>query len=119
MQIIRLDWPPKELSPNRVYKHWGVKYAVAKKAKAHAFKKTKELDADYEGYNAIRLVFYPCRKPGLMNIDNLQASCKAYIDGIAAALGVDDKVFQSIRSEWGDFDKREKFVLIYLTSESR
>ena len=42
--------------------------------------------------------------------DNLIAACKAYRDGIADALGVNDSMFDVQPVQWGDLSKRGKLT---------
>lgn len=46
------------------------------------------------------------------DIDNLLASCKELIDGIAQGLGVNDKQFRPITIDMGEKDKRNSRVEI-------
>ena len=104
MITIRLPWPPKELSPNaRV--HWAKK---AKKAneyrwfcsiKARAGWWTK-LNKNASPPISLAITFHPPDRRR-RDLDNMLASIKAGIDGIADALGVDDQHF-SLRLERGE-----------------
>lgn len=87
-----LPWPPKELSPNaRV--HWSVKARKAKAYRAAAYLLTKQAGiAAPEGRAVLALEFVPPDRRA-RDDDNLVAAFKAGRDGIAEALGVDDKRF--------------------------
>ncbi|WDS36224.1 hypothetical protein [Pseudoxanthomonas sp.] len=98
MNELILPWPSKDLSPNaRV--HWGQKAKAAADARALA-----KLAAWASGWTpAIRFPegrlhlwvdFYPPTRR-LPDDDNMLSRCKAYRDGIADALGIDDKRFVS------------------------
>jgi crossover junction endodeoxyribonuclease RusA len=100
MTELVLPWPPKELSPNaRV--HWSVRSKKAKACREIAYWETKRLMAagawqnlPAEGKIELHLDFYPPnRRP--RDDDNLVASFKAFRDGIADALGIDDKRFKT------------------------
>lgn len=100
MKII-LPWPPKELSPNaRV--HWAAKSKAAK-AYRHACR-VLFMAAGIKappGKIVLTLEFVPPTRHS-MDDDNLIARFKAGRDGIADALGVDDKHFTTqfwLRSE--------------------
>jgi Holliday junction resolvase RusA-like endonuclease len=94
---LELPWPSKDLSPNgRV--HWARK---AKAAKAGRI--TGAAIAAAAGWKSLKLPagrlhlwidFYP---PTRMrpDDDNMLARCKPYRDGIADALGIDDRRFVS------------------------
>lgn len=88
-----LPWPPSALNPN-VRQHWR-KHASAKKAYRAACAWT----ARSQGVTAapaeklsVSLVFVPPDRRR-RDLDNLIASMKAGLDGLADALGVDDNRF--------------------------
>lgn len=88
---ITLPWPPKELSPNSRL-HWS-KLARAKKA----YRAVCALQARAQGARQqkamklhLSLTFYaPTRRA--YDLDNALARMKSGLDGLADALGVDDK----------------------------
>lgn len=105
--VLQLPWPDRRLSPNaRV--HWAVKAKAVKAARGGAAIGTtasgilrsammpviKLMGAE------INYTFCPpdARR---RDLDNLIACTKAYTDGIASALGVDDSTF-SLRYGMGD-----------------
>lgn len=93
-----LPWPSKDLSPNaRV--HYRVKAAATKLAR-----QTAVVLAQEAGWKGLQLppgrlhLWIDCyQAPGkkLPDDDNMIGRCKAYRDGIAQALGIDDKRFKS------------------------
>ena len=105
--IIELPWPPAELNPNRKNgKHWSATHKI----------KTKYLsDCCHLALQAAG----PSYKPGVgllaltitfvqpdkirRDRDNMLASIKSGLDGVARALGVDDECFDPliIRREFG------------------
>lgn len=90
MKII-CPWPDKRLSPNaRV--HWAQKSKAAKAARHAGYFAAKEAKAriDWEGAVHAFITFYPPDRRH-RDDDNLVASFKNYRDGIADALGIDDK----------------------------
>lgn len=91
---VTLPWPPKQLSPNaRV--HWSVKSKAAKayRAACHALTKEAKLIApETDGRLHLWLDFYPPDRRA-RDDDNMIASFKSGRDGIADALGIDDKRF--------------------------
>jgi crossover junction endodeoxyribonuclease RusA len=96
MQVI-LPWPPKELSPNARL-HWS-RVAKAKKQYRNACW-ALALEAGINptsvpGGNryALELMFYPPDRRQ-RDHDNLIASMKAGLDGLADAMGVDDRKFR-------------------------
>jgi crossover junction endodeoxyribonuclease RusA len=93
--VIDLPWPHKDLSPNaRVHhmRHYKVKKQFLKDCFLLTLASKVEIGP---GRHRLDLVFYPSNKRR-RDRDNLLASMKAGIDGLAAALGVDDSVFDPI-----------------------
>jgi crossover junction endodeoxyribonuclease RusA len=93
MLKIKIPWPPKYLSPNsRV--HWAKKAKSAKKYKADCFFLAK--NAGLVEVNSkkidVHIDFYAPDKRR-RDIDNLIASIKNGLDGIADAIKVDDHCF--------------------------
>lgn len=98
--IITLPWPDKRLNPNS-RAHWrqmaSAKAAAREGARIltfgamQSFEKTK---ADYAGLERISYIvaFYPPDRRW-RDDDNMIASFKAARDGIAEAMGVDDRRF--------------------------
>ncbi|PZS42748.1 hypothetical protein [Stenotrophomonas maltophilia] len=97
MKELILPWPHKDLSPNgRV--HWAKKAKAAKKARADAgclaflagWRKT-----DFQELRVhLWITFHPPTRM-IPDDDNMLARFKPYRDGIADALGIDDKRFIS------------------------
>ncbi len=97
-RLIRLPWPPKELSPN--YKrshHWTAYYKIGKSYRVQCWALTIKQCGD-------RVMGLPDRIPMTITFhppdkrhrdrDNMISSFKQGQDGIADALGVDDKRFE-------------------------
>ena len=100
MKIV-LPWPDKRLSPNARL-HWRAKLAPKKEAKAAAHYLTMAADGyrsaknaldGSEGHIAVEMRFYPPDRRH-RDDDNMIGSMKAARDGIAEALGVDDRRFR-------------------------
>jgi crossover junction endodeoxyribonuclease RusA len=94
--IITLPWPPKELSPNaRVHYHTRASHARSYRESAYWLTKASSLtspDNDDPRDVVVRLDFHPpdARK---RDLDNMLASIKSGLDGIADALEVNDQRF--------------------------
>jgi crossover junction endodeoxyribonuclease RusA len=91
---VALPWPPSILSPNaRV--HWAKKSKVAKAYKTACWALTKEakLVAPAEGPIDLDIEFVPPDRRG-RDLDNMLASIKHGLDGVALALSVDDRRFR-------------------------
>tara|TARA_B100000678_G_C18228596_1_gene509836 strand:+ start:433 stop:798 length:366 start_codon:yes stop_codon:yes gene_type:complete len=108
--IIRLPWPPKELSPNaRVHHH-----ALARAKKKYGNECGWELKA--QGLKKIEadelhlsIVFYPPDNI-LRDLDNMLASIKAGLDAISQQICVDD-------SKWSLSIKKSKHLGGYVEIE--
>lgn len=93
---IVLPWPPKACSPNSRVHH--MKLAKAKamyKEMCFLMAKEQKLQA-LVGSLVISIDFYPPTKRR-HDADSALASCKAGIDGIAQAVGIDDSNFRAYR----------------------
>ena len=106
--LIELPWPQSELSPNaRV--HRMVRAVAVKKARADAYALTKQALANAApsvlmdlagiaasgGAVALWIDFYPPSRRHYDD-DNLVAQFKSARDGIADALGINDRKFRSL-----------------------
>lgn len=92
MRVV-LPWPCRELSPNaRV--HWARKARAAKTYGTIAAFEALQLKRP-KGLKCVRVVieFYPPDNRR-RDLDNMLASMKPAIDGIAAAIGVDDSKWE-------------------------
>ena len=93
MAVIRLAWPHRDSHPNsRV--HWSrrAKANKAMRSAAYYLAKASGIYVPGEGDVAVTLTFYPPDNRR-RDRDNLLSNCKAYLDGIADALKVNDSRF--------------------------
>lgn len=91
-KVLRLPWPSSELRQN-ARPHWALKARATKEARNHAWAVAMEaprVDPDPEA--VIFIEYYP--KHHRMDVQNVHAMMKPYIDGIAEAMNVDDRLFQ-------------------------
>lgn len=101
---IELPWPDGALSPNG-RAHYMKKHSAAKSAKTDAFWMTRQAIPTRFKHDGSRLKLtitaHPktARRP---DDDNTAGSCKAYRDGIAQALGIDDSLFDQQPIQWGE-----------------
>lgn len=98
MREIILPWPSAHLSPNS-RKHWTVRKKETKAARQLAWGIAKEAGWTGDGLPAegrlhLWVDFYPPTRIGIDD-DNALSRFKAYRDGIADALGINDKRFVS------------------------
>lgn len=97
--IILLDFPPADLFPNRAKgKHWAVmhKSKVSYRESSAWITKREMGGWAYKGGEIeMRLTFYMPDKRH-RDADNCLAAAKAGLDGMAEALGVNDKNFNPI-----------------------
>jgi hypothetical protein len=95
---INLPWPDRKLSPNaRV--HWAVKSKAVKKARGEAYwtgMKAGLYAIDSNAVSVTRVYSPPNRQR--RDKDNLDASMKAYLDGLSDAMGIDDYHFDLEKS---------------------
>jgi crossover junction endodeoxyribonuclease RusA len=97
--IIRLPFPLSELSPNRKNgKYWGSTIKAKKSQREDAFYATKQAANGFkppDGYIPLSLLFLtPDARH--RDLDNLLASAKSAVDGVASALGINDSRFKPI-----------------------
>lgn len=91
---IELPWPVKELSPNaRV--HWAVKASAAKSARKNAAWATRAAGLSKLDLASLKVtVVYHAPDKRRRDADGVLSSCKAYLDGVADVIGVDDSNFE-------------------------
>lgn len=111
--VIQLGWPAKELSPNhRSRSHWPKTNAKAK-ALDESFWTTRQamgatlgpqvtkLEHDGVADVVLRQVAHPPDRRE-RDKDNVYDSLKAHRDGIAKAIGINDKYFKPLAVEWAE-----------------
>jgi crossover junction endodeoxyribonuclease RusA len=114
--VVELPWPPKELSPNARH-HWATA-AKAKKGYRSRCKTLGEGQALASVKNSsdrvlVHLTFFPPDKRS-RDWDNMIASMKSGLDGLADAMGVDDSRW---RLSFDVSDVPEKGGLVLVTVE--
>ena len=97
MIVIQLPYPDKSLWPNG-RAHWGARATATKKHREWAYMATKAAigsDAYVPTSERIPIrLTVSCKSRGVEpDKDNCLAASKAYLDGIAAALGINDNLF--------------------------
>jgi len=109
--IIELSYPHKDLMPNRKNgSHWAktidVKKSAIKEAFTIAFNASRTCKQLRTGTLPLNIIFMQSDKRK-RDLDNLLAASKPAIDGIAQALGIDDKQFEpiTIMRGYGDVSK--------------
>lgn len=113
---ITLPWPDKDLFPNeRAGKHWTSTQAKKVRARQEGYLAAKQAlgtnTVSFSGRTPIKFMFgMPDRRN--RDSDGLHGSVKHYVDGIAKALGVDDKIFRPATVD-DCLDKEKKgFVIV-------
>lgn len=87
-----LPWPPRVVHPNS-RSFWAVKARATKRMRHDAAWVAKQAKISVgDGPIHIALTFYPPDKRR-RDLDGCISACKAYLDGLADALGVDDSRF--------------------------
>ena len=92
---VTLPWPPKDLSPNSRI-HWSRRSKAAKAYRRACHVLTLEAGirgVDWEGDIHLWIDFYPPDRRH-RDDDNIIAAFKAGRDGMADAMGLDDKQFR-------------------------
>lgn len=104
---IELDWPPKELSPNarihymaksrktKKYRHdcWAITMSAEGYPQYYTWLEKYIENKTTNDFISAEIIFHPPNKRP-RDDDNCIASFKSGRDGIADALGVDDKIFR-------------------------
>lgn len=105
---VELLWPDlRKLSPN-IRCHWAAKNKARKKAREAGYWLAKE--AKLQPGRHVRLTFHaPDKRP--RDLDNCVAAMKSALDGVADAIGQNDREWISIQGEWGDPVKGGKVIL--------
>lgn len=94
---VTLPWPPKALNPN-ARPHWREKHKAAKAYRAQCFYLCKQaklsLNGGHDGESKLQVFidFYP-PTAARRDDDNLVSAFKSGRDGVADALGIDDRFF--------------------------
>lgn len=91
---VTFRWPSRDLSPNS-RGHWSKKSKAAKAYRADCFYLTKEagLSVDWDGPVLACITFIPPDRRK-RDLDNMLASLKSGLDGMAEALKINDNRLQ-------------------------
>lgn len=111
--LITVPWPPRTLSPNsRV--HWAVKHRSSKECRRSAYFIAKESlsKSVIVGDNLSVSIFAYPKDKRKRDLDNLIASLKPVLDGIADAIGVDDSKFALNQIKMMPSDKNNRIEII-------
>jgi crossover junction endodeoxyribonuclease RusA len=100
-----LDWPVKTLSPN-ARQHWSRVASAKKAAKRNAYYSVLQagigkIDADTI---TVKLSFFP-PDARHRDTDNILSSCKAALDGVSEAIGIDDRKWNLVLEPRGPIEK--------------
>ena len=116
-----LGWPPTDLSPN-ARKHWAQVARAKKQYRKDCYSVSKEQLKKYKGATenipeklVLEMTFIPPDRRSY-DRDNLVARMKAGIDGLADALRINDKQFNTVISTM-DQDYLGGFVRIRILQE--
>lgn len=109
---VRLPFPDPSLSPNRKNgKHWSVTHAAKSASFKAGYERTYDAMRHFggawyptNGTVPVTLTFYPPDKRK-RDLDNLLAASKAVLDGVAAALLMDDREFEPVTLKRGEVRK--------------
>jgi len=103
MIVVKLPFPDASLFPNRRNgQHWGKTNDAKVSAHETAFFSTKQVSGGYvppDGFIPLSVLFVtPTRHR--RDWDGMAGAFKAYQDGMAAALGIDDSRFKPVLVDW-------------------
>lgn len=102
MIVIELPWPSKHLSPNaRCDRRAITEVRRAYKAACHLATIAARPPAMEPTRHAVLLVFHPPNR-ARRDLDNLLGRVKYGLDGVAAALRIDDSLFRPITIDVGE-----------------
>lgn len=109
--MIELPWYSSKITPNsRTF--WRKKDEIRAKYKEDCYYIAKE--CEYRCASGVKIgvkiIFHPPDKRA-RDLDNCLASIKSGLDGVAMALGVNDKNFRPITIDFGDVVKNGKIVI--------
>lgn len=91
MIVVSLPWPPKELSPNARL-HWAQRRGYVKKSREWARLACLSAGACHLGWQRARVsITFRAPDRRARDIDNMLASAKSSLDGVADATGIDDR----------------------------
>jgi crossover junction endodeoxyribonuclease RusA len=112
--MIELPFPHKILWPNGRTQSRGFKAAETKKHRAWGAIATREVMRGFEpdaGDILVNVTCHPKPSGPLPDRDNVLSACKAFLDGIADALGVNDRRFVPTVA-FGERVKHGKIVVV-------
>lgn len=98
-KVIVLDFPPKDLFPNRASgKHWGSLYKLKSDYRESStwLAKSQLGDWKHNGNQIVLTLAFHMPDKRWRDADNCLAAAKAGIDGLADALMVNDRIFNPI-----------------------
>jgi len=100
--IVRMPFPAPELFPNRKNgEHWAKTHALKLAHQSYGFYATKAAGSFSAPDGDIPLSLLFLTPDGRKrDADNMLAASKALLDGMAAALGVDDSRFRPVLVDW-------------------
>lgn len=112
------SFPDSKLMPNRKHgRHWGGTRDLKFDAHEEGFYLSKQAKVSLENKKTpVKLIFH-CRDRRRRDLDNLLASCKSLLDGVASGLSIDDRYFRPITIDFGEVDKMKPRVEIYIDNE--
>ena len=90
---ITLPWPGSSLS-GHANGNWRAKAAATKKAREVAYWIGRAANLPCLPNAVLTFTYHPPARGGLPDVGNMPGRCKAYVDGLAQAMGCDDRKFR-------------------------
>lgn len=112
--IVRLPYPDKIIWPNGRTQSRNYRAATVKAHVRWAYLAALEADTGEQFAQrpvTVNVTVHPKARGPLPDKDNTVAACKAYLDGIAKAIGVNDREFAVPNVSWSHRTPNGGFVL--------
>lgn len=110
MTTVTLPWPSRHLSPH-ANGHWWSRSSATRKARRDAFYAARNAGVATDPNAVLRVAYNPPDRRR-RDVQNMPAMIKAYIDGIADAMGCDDNGFRvQFPDSFGDVVKGGEIVI--------
>jgi Holliday junction resolvase RusA-like endonuclease len=111
---ISLPYPDPILNPNKK-PHWAPKNKAFQQHRDWAIYATGLQKLELSDHYGVIIILHPPDRRK-RDLDNAKAACKAYFDGIASALNIDDSLFYPQYTDWGEVVKGGSVEFIFCSN---